>query len=93
MNKFTVIETEGFLEDLNLDFSGQKDRVLIKLKEFVYPQLSHQPYFGKNIKKLRNYKPDTWRYRIGDFRFFYEIDDQKHLVVMIAADHRRDAYN
>ena len=44
------------------------------------------------IKKLRNYKPDTWRYRIGDYRFFYEIDDKEKIVFMIAADNRGDAY-
>ena len=92
MGNFTVIETRGFLLDLNQDFGGQQKRIEKKLKEFVYPQLENQPYFGKNIKKLRNYTPETWRYRIGDYRFFYEIDDQKHLVIMIAAESRREAY-
>jgi len=38
---------------------------------------------GKNIKKLVNYKPDTWRYRISSYRFFYEINDQSKIVFMI----------
>jgi len=92
LSQFRVIETNGFLKDLAQDFGGQRQSLLNKLKDFVYPQLGTQPYFGKNIKKLKNYTPDTWRYRIGNFIFFYEIDDEKHLVIMIAADNRRDAY-
>ena len=70
MGRFKEIETKGFQEDLNQDFGGQQKRIVRKLQEYVYPQLRLQPYFGHNIKKLKNYKPDTWRYRIGDHRFF-----------------------
>ena len=77
MDSFKIFETDRFLKDLRQDFSGQQERIRIKLANYVYPQLRQSPYFGKNIKKLTNYKPQTWRYRIGDFRFFYEIDDQK----------------
>ena len=58
----------------------------------MYPQLRQNPYFGKNIKKLKNYTPDTWRYRIGDYRFFYKIDALQKTVFMLAADKRGDAY-
>lgn len=63
-----------------------------KLSDYVYPQLRDNPYMGKNIKKLKNYKPDTWRYRIGKYRFFYEIDENDDIVFMIAADARKDSY-
>lgn len=92
MDKFKEIETDGFKEDLNRDFGGQQGRIFKKLQEYVYPQLRNQPHYGLNIKKLKNYKPDTWRYRIGDYRFFYEIDDKNHLIIMIAAERRGDAY-
>lgn len=48
--------------------------------------------YGPNIKKLRNWKPPTWRYRVGDWRFFYEIDEQEKTVYLIAAYHRGEAY-
>mgnify|MGYP001576767371 CR=1 FL=1 len=92
MDKFKEIETKGFQEDLSQDFGGQQKRIIQKLQQYVYPQLRTQPYFGLHIKKLKNYKPDTWRYRIGDYRFFYEIDEKNHLVIMIAAENRSDAY-
>ncbi|MDP3259909.1 MAG: type II toxin-antitoxin system RelE/ParE family toxin [Thermodesulfovibrionales bacterium] len=92
MDKYRIFETEQFLEDLTQDFEGQGERLRKKLLEYVYPLLRNNPYFGKNIKKLKNYKPDTWRYRIGDYRFFYEINEKERMVYMIAADSRKDSY-
>ena len=92
MDKFKEFETPGFAEDLSKDFQGQQKRIVKKLQEYVYPQLRQQPYFGPNIKKLKNYHPDTWRYRIGDYRFFYEIDEKKRLVIILAAENRSEAY-
>ncbi len=63
-----------------------------KLHEHVYSQLRTEPHFGPNIKRLKNWRPPTWRYRIGRWRFFYEIDDLEKIVLMTAADHRRSAY-
>ncbi|MFH1540432.1 MAG: type II toxin-antitoxin system RelE/ParE family toxin [Elusimicrobiota bacterium] len=93
MDNFKIFETKQFLSDLEKDFSGQQERIKKKLITYVYPQLRYQPYFGKNIKKLTNYEPETWRYRIGDYRFFYEINEQKKIVFMITADIRGSAYN
>ena len=92
MSSFRVFETEHFVRCLERDFSGQSPRIRAKLADFVYPQLKDNPYFGKNIKKLRNWQPETWRYRIGDWRFFYEIDDKGKIVSMTAADNRQGAY-
>lgn len=88
MVDFKIFETRQFLNDLQQDFSGQQARIQRKLDTYVYLQLRHNPYAGKNIKKLQDYTPDTWRYRIGDYRFFYTIDDRQRLVFMISADHR-----
>ncbi|MDP1758364.1 MAG: type II toxin-antitoxin system RelE/ParE family toxin [Thermodesulfovibrionales bacterium] len=92
MDKYRIFETEQFLGDLTQDFEGRGERLRKKLLEYVYPLLRNNPYFGKNIKKLKNYKPDTWRYRIGDYRFFYEINEKERMVYMIAADSRKDSY-
>ena len=92
MDNFKIFETSQFLKNLKQDFSGQQGRVKTKLNNYVYSQLKQNPYFGKNIKKLANYQPETWRYRMGNYRFFYEIDDQKKIVFMITADSRQNAY-
>jgi len=92
LDKFKVFETNQFLTDLDKDFSVQKKRIWTKLESYVYPQLRENPYFGKNIKKLKNYTPQTWRYRIGDYRFFYTIDTKTQIVSLLIIDHRGDAY-
>ena len=92
LTKFRIFETNQFLKDLEQDFSGQQERIKTKLVNYVYPQLKQNPYFGKNIKKLVNYNPDTWRYRISSYRFFYEIDNQNKIVFMISVDNRQNAY-
>ncbi len=63
-----------------------------KLVEYVYPQLKSEPHYGPNIKRLKGWEPPTWRYRIGDWRFFFEIDDKTKVVFMTAASHRRESY-
>lgn len=92
MDSFKIFETDQFLGDLNQDFRGQQERIRTKLHASIYPQLKCQPYLGKHIKKLKGYTPPTWRYRIGDYRFFYTIDDPRKIVFMIAIDHRGAAY-
>ena len=89
---FRIFETAQSRKDLEQDFSGQQARIQRKLDAQVYPQLRQNPYVGKHIKKLRHYQPETWQYRIGDYRFFYRIDDRQHLVFMLAADARGQAY-
>jgi len=92
LSKYRIFETEQFQKDLaKITKSGQK-RMIRKLQEYVYPQLKQHPHFGPNIKKLVDFEPETWRYRIGAWRFFFEIDDKEKIVFMIAAQHRSSAY-
>lgn len=92
MSDFEIFETGQFEADLrNLARAGQA-RLIKKLRTVVDPQLKARPHFGPNIKKLTEYAPDTWRFRIGAWRFFYEIDEENRRVWMIAAAHRGVAY-
>ncbi len=89
---FSVFETRSFRADLaGLGLVAQR-RMEAKLREYVYPILRQRPHAGPNIKRLKNWDPPTWRYRVGDWRFFYEIDESRRIVFMIAADPRKDAY-
>lgn len=92
MDDYRIFETEQFQADLrHIARSGQQ-AVVKKLRETVYPQLRQQPHFGPNIRKLRAWTPETWRYRIGAWRFFYEIDEEQRIVFLTAASHRGSAY-
>ena len=92
MDEYRIFETKQFGKDLReLSKSGQP-AVVRKLQRVVYPQLRQHARFGPNIRKLKGYTPDTWRYRIGAWRFFFEIDDDERTVFMTAAAHRGSAY-
>ena len=89
---FRIFETRSFAADLaGLGVVSQR-RLEAKLREYVYPILRQTPHSGSNINRLKNWDPPTWRYRAGDWRFFYEIDEKQRIVFMTAADHRKEAY-
>lgn len=89
---YAIFETAQFHADLQTLARAGQARLVKKLRAQVYPQLQTHPHFGPNIKKSKEYTPDTWRYRIGAWRFFYEIDEENSRVWLIAATHRGVAY-
>ncbi|MGO8816617.1 MAG: type II toxin-antitoxin system RelE family toxin [Terriglobia bacterium] len=92
LQPFRIFETRSFLADLSRLGSVGQRRLEAKLRDYVYPILRQTPHAGANIKRLKNWDPPTWRYRVGDWRFFYEIDQKQRIVFMTAADHRKEAY-
>ncbi len=90
---YRLFETSVFIEDLEDLDKSVREKLKEKLRDYVYPRLKIQPHFGPNIKKLKNWEPETWRYRIGSWRFFYEINEKDKIVSLIAVDPRKDAYS
>lgn len=90
--EYRIFETDRFTKDLRAIARSGESGIVRKLRQIVYPQLRVEPFYGPNIKKLRAWNPDTWRYRIGSWRFFYEIDGNEKVVYMIAAARRGSAY-
>jgi len=91
-NIYRVFETDGFQKDLRKIARSGLPGLKTKLLKHVYPQLREEPHFGLNIKRLQNWEPPTWRYRIGFWRFFYEISEKERIVYMTVADHGSRAY-
>ncbi|MCK5115067.1 MAG: type II toxin-antitoxin system RelE/ParE family toxin [Candidatus Aegiribacteria sp.] len=92
MPDFKIFETKEFLKQLGKLPLNESTFLRNKLNGYIYPQLRIEPFYGKNIKKLRGYSPDTWRYRIGSFRVFYIVDKKEHIVFILTIDARRNAY-
>ncbi len=92
MSEYQIFETEQFQRDLRAIARSGHPNIVEKLNRTVYTQLRTHPHFGPNIRKLKGHEPETWRYRIGSWRFFYEIDDEDRIVFMTAASHRGSAY-
>jgi mRNA interferase RelE/StbE len=67
-------------------------KLLLKIKNIVYPVLRKNPYFGTNIKKLKGDLEGYYRYRIGSYRLFYIIKDNKVLVVITSLKSRQNSY-
>ena len=92
MSDYRIFETDEFQKQLKKVTTSQREVIERKLSGYVYPQLRTAPYYGPNIKKLRGYAPQTWRYRIGSYRVFYHVDEQKRIVFILTIDDRKDAY-
>ena len=89
-SEFRIFETGEFRKTLSR--LGPPRFLPKKLDTYVYPQLRQGPHYGPNIRKLQGYKPPTWRYRIGPYRLFYAVDDEKKIVSILTIDDRKDAY-
>ena len=89
---YRIFITDEF--DKTLHKITSRDRLAIekKLLEYLAPQIKSEPHYGANIKKMKGYNPETWRYRIGNYRLFYLIDDEEKRVDFISVDQRKDAY-
>ncbi len=88
-NSFSIAETETYREKISVE---PYRKIARKISDFVYSQLKENPFFGNNIKKLKGEYKDVYRYRIGGFRLFYIIDEEKKLVIIIDIEQRKDAY-
>lgn len=89
---YRIFLTKEF--DRGLERISSRDRVSIekKIKEYMAPQLKIEPHYGTNIKKLKGYDPETWRYRIGYYRIFYMISEVEKVIQLISIDQRKYAY-
>lgn len=91
-DSFKIFETDQFIKDLKRLGIRKTDSKYHKIMHYVYPQLRTNPYYGKNIKKLRSWSPETWRYRIGNYRIFYIIDEVIKIVSITSMESRDTAY-
>ncbi len=63
-----------------------------KIKDIVYPQLKSNPFHGTNIKKLKGKFEGYYRYRVGNYRLFYLIENEKTIIIVVNLKHRQNAY-
>lgn len=45
-------------------------------------KLRDNPFFGRDIKKLRGRIEDKYRIRVGPFRAVYLVNEEKNLVIV-----------
>lgn len=88
-DKYVIAETDTFVKKIS---TNKYKKFYKKITEYVYPLLRKNPYFGPNIKRLKGSLSGYLRYRIGNFRIIYEIDDEKVIVFMLDIADRKDVY-
>jgi len=89
LNKFEIAETELFSSKVE----GTKyKKIYKKITDYIYPQLKLNPFFGSNIKKLKGEFDEVYHYRIGNYKLFYQIENDKVLIIILDIDDRKDAY-
>ena len=87
--RYTIAETRAFQREI----AKPKYRNLYKkIRDYVYPILRLNPFFGNNIKRLKGDYSDLYRYRIGNYRLFYKVVGESVTVFIIGIDDRKNAY-
>lgn len=92
MSNYRIFETDEFIKKLGKINPPDKDFIEKKLQSYIYPQIKNEPHFGKNIRKLVNYDPEIWRYRIGRFRLFYTMKENEKIIYILTVELRKIAY-
>ncbi len=69
------------------------DRALAKKIARCLQQLEQNPRSHPNIKPLKGEYAGMYRYRIGDYRVIYSINDDQVQVFVLAIAHRSKAYD
>ena len=85
MYQVSLSETaKVFFDDASAKLQRSLDR--------CFAQLQANPRFHPNIKALKGNLSGCYRYRVGDYRVVYRIEEQTQHVIVIAIAHRREVY-
>lgn len=92
MSDYRIFETEEFQKQRKKVTAAHRAVIERNLSGYGDPPLRTAPYYGPNVRRLQGYVPPTWRYRIGNYRVFYSVDEEERVVFMLTIDDRKDAY-
>ncbi|HEX3313620.1 MAG TPA: type II toxin-antitoxin system RelE/ParE family toxin [Gemmataceae bacterium] len=73
-------------------FYANSDRILAKKLARCFAQLESDPRRHNNIKRLKGEFAGLFRYRVGDWRVIFRIDETASRVLVLAVAHRKDIY-
>lgn len=81
----------------NLVFTNNAVKDIEKIDNSVKKQLHKKLCYFKELddikvvaKKLHNYDIGEYRLRVGNFRIIFDLD--KHTIVVLRIQHRKDVY-
>ncbi len=74
------------------EFYAAADQPLVRKLVRCFRNLETNPRQGTNVKRLKGDWAGYFRYRVGDWRVVYRIDDDAHRVYVAVIAHRREVY-
>ena len=74
-------------------FYDRCDKPVAKKLARCFQSLEKNPREGNNIKPLKGKLAGSYRYRVGDLRVVYTIDDRAVKVFVITIAKRSDVYD
>ena len=74
-------------------FFAAADRKLASKLARCFRQLEADPRRGNNVKRLKGEWSRFLRYRVGDWRVIYRVDDDRQRVNVVVIAHRREVYD
>ena len=78
------LDAQEFFEAASASLQRKLDR--------CFEMLKIHPCTHPNIKMLKGDLDGYYRYRVGDYRVVYYIDDEQKQVVVTIIAHRREVY-
>lgn len=73
-------------------FYNRSDKPVARKLARCFQSLERSPREGNNVKPLKGRFAGSYRYRVGDLRVVYAINDSAATVFVIAIAKRADAY-
>lgn len=83
---------EVILAPAAAEFFEAADQPLAQKLARCFRRLEIEPRRGNNVKRLKGEWSGYWRYRVGDWRVVYRIDDAARRVYVVVIAHRREVY-
>jgi len=74
------------------EFFAAADRPLALKLARCFRQLEQNPRRGNNISRLKGEWKGYLRYRVGDWRVIYRIEEEANRVNVVVIAHRREVY-
>jgi mRNA interferase RelE/StbE len=73
-------------------FFARADQPLARKLARCFRQLEREPRRHNNIRRLSGPLAGLMRYRVGDWRVIYRIDDDQKRVLVLTVAHRGEVY-
>jgi mRNA interferase RelE/StbE len=83
LDKFDIQLTYSAVDDLDCIPEDLQKKIITSIKKLSFNPFAPSP----NIKKLKGFKPPTYRILSGDFRVLYRVHD-KTIIIMRVIDRK-----